>query len=48
MDEKAPKRDLGMLPKRNLTGDIRGKFVEGTTHLKEAKGVAANLYLSES
>lgn len=37
MEEKA-KRELGMLPKKKFTPeDIRGKFVEGTTHLKRRK-----------
>ena len=33
MEENA-KRDLGMLPEKE---DIRGKFIEGTTHLKRRK-----------
>ena len=34
MEENA-KRDLGMLPEKEFNPeDIRGKFVEGTTHLK--------------
>ena len=38
MEEKA-KRDLGMLPPEELTAEerIRGKFVEGTKHLKRRK-----------
>ena len=37
MEEKA-KRDLGMLPEKEFKPeDIRGKFVEGTTHLKRRK-----------
>ncbi|MFV0546497.1 MAG: hypothetical protein ACK5ND_09985 [Bacteroides sp.] len=37
MEEKA-KRDLGMLPEKEFSPeDIRGKFVEGTTHLKRRK-----------
>ncbi len=37
MEEKA-KRELGMLPEKKFTPeDIRGKFVEGTTHLKRRK-----------
>lgn len=32
------KRELGMLPPKEFTpDDIRGKFVEGTTHLKRRK-----------
>ena len=32
------KRDLGMLPEKEFNPeDIRGKFVEGTTHLKRRK-----------
>ena len=35
--EKA-KRELGMLPDKEFSPeDIRGKFVEGTTHLKRRK-----------
>lgn len=31
-------RDLGMLPERKVSPeDIRGKFIEGTTHLKRRK-----------
>ena len=49
MEENA-KRDLGMLPEKEFNPeDIRGKFVEGTTHLKKKKKqVAANRFLSES
>mgnify|MGYP003488124171 FL=1 len=38
MEENA-KRDLGMLPPKELTSEerIRGKFVEGTKHLKRRK-----------
>ena len=37
MEEKA-KRDLGTLPEKEFKPeDIRGKFVEGTTHLKRRK-----------
>ena len=38
IEEKA-KRDLGMLPPEELTAEerIRGKFVEGTKHLKRRK-----------
>ncbi len=38
LEEKA-KRDLGMLPQKELTAEerIRGKFVEGTKHLKRRK-----------
>ena len=38
MEENA-KRDLGMLPPKELTAEerIRGKFVEGTKHLKRRK-----------
>lgn len=37
MEENA-KRDLGMLPEKKFNPeDIRGKFVEGTTHLKRRK-----------
>ena len=32
------KRDLGMLPEKEFSPeDIRGKFIEGTTHLKRRK-----------
>lgn len=37
MEEEA-KRELGMLPPKEFNPeDIRGKFVEGTTHLKRRK-----------
>ena len=37
MEEKA-KRELGMLPEKDFSPeDIRGKFVEGTTHLKRRR-----------
>lgn len=37
MEEDA-KRELGMLPPKEFSPeDIRGKFVEGTTHLKRRK-----------
>ncbi|WP_071145782.1 hypothetical protein [Bacteroides ihuae] len=37
MEENA-KRDLGLLPKKEFSPeDIRGKFFEGTTHLKRRK-----------
>ena len=49
MEEKA-KRDLGMLPEKEFKPeDIRGKFVEGTTHLKRRKASGrkpVSLYLS--
>lgn len=36
--EESAKRDLGMLPEKEFSPeDIRGKFVEGTTHLKRRK-----------
>ena len=37
--EESAKRDLGMLPPQELTAEerIRGKFVEGTKHLKRRK-----------
>lgn len=36
--EESAKRELGMLPEKEHTPeDIRGKFVEGTTHLKRKK-----------
>ena len=36
--EETAKRDLGMLPPKEFSPeDIRGKFVEGTTHLKRRK-----------
>lgn len=37
MEDKA-KRDLGMLPEKEFSPeDIRGKFIEGTTHLRRRK-----------
>ena len=37
MEEDA-KRDLGMIPHKEFSPeDIRGKFIEGTTHLKRRK-----------
>ncbi len=37
MEENA-KRELGMLPPKEFSPeDIRGKFIEGTTHLKRRK-----------
>jgi len=37
MEENA-KRELGMLPEKEINPeDIRGKFIEGTTHLKRRK-----------
>ena len=37
VDEDA-KRDLGILPEKEFSPeDIRGKFIEGTTHLKRRK-----------
>lgn len=37
LEDKA-KRDLGLLPEKEFSPeDIRGKFVEGTTHLKRRK-----------
>ena len=37
MEEDA-KRDLGMLPEKEFSSeDIKGKFVEATTHLKRRK-----------
>ena len=37
MEDNA-KRDLGMLPEKEFSPeDIRGKFIEGTTHLKRRK-----------
>ena len=37
MEENA-KRDLGMLPEKEFSPeDLRGKFLEGTTHLKRRK-----------
>lgn len=36
--EESAKRDLGMLPEKEFNPeDIRGKFVDGTTHLKRRK-----------
>ena len=36
--EETAKRELGMLPPKDFSPeDIRGKFVEGTTHLKRRK-----------
>ena len=37
--EENAKRDLGMLPEKELTAEerIRGKFVEGTKHLRRRK-----------
>ena len=36
--EKMEKRELGILPDKEFSPeDIRGKFVEGTTHLKRRK-----------
>lgn len=37
--EENAKRDLGMIPPKELTSEerIRGKFVESTTHLKRRK-----------
>ncbi|NDV64569.1 hypothetical protein [Bacteroides sp. 224] len=36
--EESAKRDLGMLPEKEFNPeDIRGKFIEGTTHLKRRK-----------
>lgn len=36
--EESAKRDLGMLPPKEFSPeDIRGKFVEATTHLKRRK-----------
>lgn len=37
MEEQA-KRELGMIPEKEFNPeDIRGKFIEGTTHLKRRK-----------
>lgn len=37
MEDRA-KRELGMLPEKEFSPeDIRGKFIEGTTHLKRRK-----------
>ena len=36
--EESAKRELGMLPEKKFSPeDIRGTFVEGTTHLKRRK-----------
>lgn len=36
--EEGAKRDLGMIPPKEFSPeDIRGKFIEGTTHLKRRK-----------
>ncbi|MCD8031567.1 MAG: hypothetical protein LUF85_12295 [Bacteroides sp.] len=36
--EESAKRELGMAPEKEFSPeDIRGKFVEGTTHLKRRK-----------
>ena len=36
--EESAKRELGMMPEKEFSPeDIRGKFVEGTTHLKRRK-----------
>lgn len=36
--EESARRDLGMLPEKEFSPeDIRGKFIEGTTHLKRRK-----------
>jgi hypothetical protein len=36
--EEDAKRELGMLPEKKFSPeDIRGKFVEGTTHLKRRR-----------
>ena len=36
--EEDAKRDLGMIPPKEFSPeDIRGKFIEGTTHLKRRK-----------
>lgn len=36
--EESAKRDLGILPEKEFSPeDIRGKFIEGTTHLKRRK-----------
>ena len=36
--KKTPSSDLGMLPEKEFSPeDIRGKFIEGTTHLKRRK-----------
>ena len=39
--EESAKRDLGMLPEKEFSPeDIRGKFIEGTTHLRRRKAVS--------
>ena len=44
--EESAKRDLGMLPEKEFSPeDIRGKFVEGTTHLKDARIAGVNRYI---
>ena len=46
MEEDA-KRDLGILPEKEFSPeDIRGKFIEGTTHLKRRKGYHCPAYFS--
>lgn len=36
--EENAKRDLGLLPEKKFSPeDIRGKFIEGTTHLRRCK-----------
>ncbi len=36
--EENAKRDLGLLPEKKFSPeDIRGKFIEGTTHLRRRK-----------
>lgn len=36
--EESAKRDLGLTPEKEFSPeDIRGKFIEGTTHLKRRK-----------
>ena len=36
--EESAKRELGLLPEKKFSPeDIRGRFVEGTTHLKRRK-----------
>ena len=38
LEKMEAKRELGMLPDKEFSPeDIRGKFVEGTTHLKRRK-----------
>ena len=45
MEENA-KRDLGMLPEKEFSPeDIRGKFIEGTTHLKRRKPMHLGIIL---